>query len=145
MLWAYSIIVAISPPDLDVTYKNVTMGNTSFLEETFTPTKSLGCKPFINNKYSPVHSCDMATEALCLGLISLSLTLLNILCIFIMGITFLKVTIYRINLIMTLFNILCIFIMGITFLKVTIYRKYLKVTLLNILCIYLSWESPSSR
>lgn len=91
MLWAYSIIAAISPPDLDVIYKNVTVGNTSFLEETFTPTKSLGCKPFINNKYSPVHSCDMATEALYLGLISLSLTLLNILCIFIMGITFLKI------------------------------------------------------
>lgn len=94
MLWAYSIIAAISPPDLDVIYKNVTVGNTSFLEETFTPTKSLGCKPFINNKYSPVHSCDMATEALYLGLISLSLTLLNILCIFIMGITFLKVNNY---------------------------------------------------
>lgn len=119
MLWAYSIIAAISPPDLDVIYKNVTVGNTSFLEETFTPTKSLGCKPFINNKYSPVHSCDMATEALYLGLISLSLTLLNILCIFIMGITFLKVNNYLKNHIITLLSILCMFIFGITFIKVT--------------------------
>ncbi|XP_078317414.1 uncharacterized protein LOC111120045 isoform X2 [Crassostrea virginica] len=91
MLWAYSIITAIRPPDLDVTYKNVTIGNKMYLDEIFNPTELLNCKPFLNNKYSPVHSCDMATEALCLGLISLSLTLLNILCIFIMGIAFLKI------------------------------------------------------
>ncbi|XP_062582638.1 uncharacterized protein LOC134244376, partial [Saccostrea cucullata] len=91
MLWAYSIISAIRPPDLDVTYVNMTVNNSSYLKEVFTPTDELGCKPFLNNKYSPAHSCNMSVEAAYLGFISLMLTNLNILCIFIMGIAFLKI------------------------------------------------------
>ena len=54
----------------------------------------LGCKAFLNNEYVPVHNCNMAKEAAILGVISLSLTLLNITCIIIMGIVVLKVSIH---------------------------------------------------
>jgi len=52
---------------------------------------SLRCPVFVDNTYTPIYSCDMAKETALLGLVSLTLTLLNIICIFCMGICVLKV------------------------------------------------------
>ncbi len=50
------------------------------------------CPPFRDNLYEPVYSCYMPHEAAVLGLLSLLLTLINIACIFIMGIIVLRVS-----------------------------------------------------
>ena len=50
------------------------------------------CPALQNNDYEFVYSCSMPTEAVLLGIISLVLTILNILCIILMGIAVLKVT-----------------------------------------------------
>ena len=49
------------------------------------------CPSLVNNAYEFVYSCNMAQEALALGAVSLFLTILNIGCIFLMGIAILKV------------------------------------------------------
>jgi len=52
---------------------------------------SLNCAQLHDNNYQFVYSCHMPTEAAVLGAISLILTVLNIICIFIAGIVVLKV------------------------------------------------------
>ena len=49
------------------------------------------CQPLPDNTYKFVYSCSMPMEAAILGLVSLVLTLINIICIFLMGIFILKV------------------------------------------------------
>lgn len=53
------------------------------------------CRPLLNNDYKFHYSCNMQTEAAILACVSLLLTVLNILCIFLMGIIVLKVTLGR--------------------------------------------------
>ena len=61
-----------------------------------TPNSStLACPTFLNNKYIPEYSCRMELESVCLGFVSLSLTILNIICIFFVGIIFLKVRLVK--------------------------------------------------
>ncbi|XP_013403877.1 uncharacterized protein LOC106169083 isoform X2 [Lingula anatina] len=79
MLWAYAIVSAANPPAV-ASESNIT-----------SPDSHLQCPPFLDNEYEPVYSCWMASEAIVLGTVSLMLTLLNILCIFLMGIAILKV------------------------------------------------------
>ena len=55
----------------------------------------------INNDYTFVYSCHMPSEATILGSVSLLLTVLNIICIFVAGIAVLKASIiYRVSLTM---------------------------------------------
>ena len=49
------------------------------------------CLPLVNNEYRQVYSCNISHDAALLGLVSLFLTMLNITCIFVMGIIVLKV------------------------------------------------------
>lgn len=55
-------------------------------------TRDLLCPPLVNNHYSFTYSCNMGHEAGILGVVSLFLTLLNIVCIFIMCVIVLKVS-----------------------------------------------------
>lgn len=52
----------------------------------------LQCPEYIDNGFIPEYSCDMARESAVLGVVSLLLTILNIICIIIMGIVVLKVS-----------------------------------------------------
>lgn len=52
---------------------------------------TLNCSQLNNNNYQFVYSCHMPTEAAVLGTVSLLLTIINIICIFIAGIFVLKV------------------------------------------------------
>ncbi|ESP03616.1 hypothetical protein LOTGIDRAFT_171267 [Lottia gigantea] len=80
MLWAYSIMTAISPPS---TVPTDSLGNlTDDLCDHF---------EFIDNTYQPNFFCDMWKEAAMLGFISLILTMLNIVAILLMGFLVLKV------------------------------------------------------
>ncbi|XP_064617183.1 uncharacterized protein LOC135481265 [Liolophura sinensis] len=78
VLWAISLISAISPPA--IIFNGTVIGE-----------PNMPCPPFRNNDYVPVYSCSMAKETILLGLISLLLTILNILCIFFMSIVVLKI------------------------------------------------------
>ena len=49
------------------------------------------CPRLVNNNYEFLYSCSMAKEAAILAAFSLLLTVLNIICIIIMGIIVLKV------------------------------------------------------
>ncbi|KAL5016539.1 hypothetical protein ScPMuIL_006128 [Solemya velum] len=88
MLWSYAVLSAISPPSemLD------TQTHDAVITSNSTPDISIGdCPRLLNNEYRHVYSCHMATDTAILGLVSLSLTLLNITFIFIMGVIFLKI------------------------------------------------------
>ncbi|CAC5368141.1 unnamed protein product [Mytilus coruscus] len=93
MLWAHSLVTVIKPlelvPQTFIENQNASMNTT--VNMTVNTSVSLACPAFLNNKYEPVHSCQMETESFVLGWISLSLTILNIFCIFIVGIIFLKI------------------------------------------------------
>ena len=52
----------------------------------------LNCPVLKSNTYVPVYSCTMANEVAILGAVSLVLTILNIVCIFILGIIVLRVS-----------------------------------------------------
>ncbi|XP_074642914.1 uncharacterized protein LOC141900082 [Tubulanus polymorphus] len=82
MLWAYSLITAFVPPANDMDRFTEVMNSSSSVSQ---------CPPLLNNTYTYVYSCNMAKEALILGLVSLFLTLLNIVCIVIMAIVVLKI------------------------------------------------------
>ncbi|XP_041360345.1 uncharacterized protein LOC121376516 [Gigantopelta aegis] len=95
MLWAYAILAGIVPPQVTATNHlssalNSTRINNTVIDSTVTVLPP-NCLKFENNDYVPVHSCDMATEAAILGAISLLLTILNIVCIILMGIFMLKI------------------------------------------------------
>ncbi|CAB4009003.1 PREDICTED: uncharacterized protein LOC105336466 isoform X2, partial [Paramuricea clavata] len=77
MLWAYSIISAIKPPEL--------------LDSGEFKTSTLKCPPFKNNSYMPTYSCDMGKEAAIMATISLVLTVVNIICILITATVVLKI------------------------------------------------------
>ncbi|XP_052080018.1 uncharacterized protein LOC127718108 isoform X2 [Mytilus californianus] len=93
MLWAHSLVTVIKPlelvPQTFIENQNTSMNTT--VNVTVNTSVSLACPAFLNNKYEPVHSCQMEIESVILGLISLSLTILNIVCIFVIGIIFLKI------------------------------------------------------
>ncbi|OWF41400.1 uncharacterized protein LOC110462543 [Mizuhopecten yessoensis] len=108
MLWASAIIASIEPPprvqtvtpptstiqyNVTQTRYNVTQTNNTAtdLPISLNLTPGLNCVPLDRNAYIPVYSCDMAEEMLYLGLFSLLLTILNIICIIIMGIIVLKI------------------------------------------------------
>ena len=54
--------------------------------------KGLACPLILDNKYMHTYFCHAASDFATLGSISLLLTILNIVCIFIMGIVILKVS-----------------------------------------------------
>ncbi|XP_076113501.1 uncharacterized protein LOC143081583 isoform X2 [Mytilus galloprovincialis] len=93
MLWAHSLVTVIKPlelaPQIFIENQNASMNTT--VNITVNTAVSLICPAYLNNKYEPVHSCQMEIESIILGCISLSLTILNIFCIFIVGIIFLKI------------------------------------------------------
>ncbi|CAI9727185.1 Hypothetical predicted protein [Octopus vulgaris] len=82
MLWSFALLSVISPP------KIAPRGNTTAVSINDNP---LGCLPFQDNAYTPMYSCDMAKEMGIMGTISLLLTLLNIGCIFLVGVVMLKI------------------------------------------------------
>ncbi|CAI9727183.1 Hypothetical predicted protein [Octopus vulgaris] len=82
MLWSFALLSVISPP------KTTPHDNTTAVSINDNP---LGCLPFQDNAYTPMYSCDMAKEMGIMGTISLLLTLLNIVCIFLVGVVMLKV------------------------------------------------------
>ena len=101
MLWANAIVTAFHPlprvpapnepaVDLPNLAENVTY---SILNDTVTSegSESSSCAPLLDNTYEFVYACDMSSETAILGAVSLLLTLLNIFCIFIMGVLVLKV------------------------------------------------------
>ncbi|VDI13896.1 Hypothetical predicted protein, partial [Mytilus galloprovincialis] len=92
MLWAHSLVTVIKPlelaPQIFIENQNASMNTT--VNMTVNTAVSLVCPAYLNNKYEPVHSCQMEIESIILGCISLSLTILNIFCIFVVGIIFLK-------------------------------------------------------
>ncbi|CAG2187316.1 unnamed protein product [Mytilus edulis] len=92
MLWAHSLVTVIKPlelvPQIFIENQNASMNTT--VNITVNTAVSLICPAYLNNKYEPVHSCQMEIESIILGCISLSLTILNIFCIFFVGIIFLK-------------------------------------------------------
>jgi len=103
MLWAYAIVAAIHPPTLveSPVLQNIILATNMSINSTdvpynITPTQdsiifvSETCQPLYNNDYKFTYSCWMPTEAFILGLVSLFLTILNILCICVMGICVLK-------------------------------------------------------
>ncbi|CAF1563468.1 unnamed protein product, partial [Didymodactylos carnosus] len=49
------------------------------------------CTKYVNNEYLPLYSCNLATEASILGVCSLLLTFVNILCIIIMALIILRI------------------------------------------------------
>ena len=51
------------------------------------------CRAFKDNTYMPTYSCDMGTEAAIMAVISLVLTVVNIICILITATIVLKVTV----------------------------------------------------
>ncbi|CAB4014000.1 Hypothetical predicted protein [Paramuricea clavata] len=77
MLWAYSFIAAINPPEL--------------LDSGEFNTSTSKCPPLKDNRYMPTYSCDMGTESAILAIISLVLTVENIICIFITATVVLKI------------------------------------------------------
>lgn len=81
MLWAFALLTTITPPE------NVPIHNSS----SEVNRGELGCLPFLDNDYEPVYSCNMAKEMGIMGAISLLLTLINILCIFLVGVFMLKI------------------------------------------------------
>lgn len=113
MLWAYSLLAAIKPPEVEeissytqdpltttlssTTYSVNVSGSsntTAFMPGTTTVLPQLtagNCPPLVNNKYTEVYFCNAAHEAAILGLVSLLLTLMNIFCIIAMGILVLKI------------------------------------------------------
>ena len=52
------------------------------------------CPSLVDNTFTQHYFCDMAAESAMLGLVSLLLTLLNILCIIVMGVIVLKVSLF---------------------------------------------------
>ncbi|KAK3612573.1 hypothetical protein CHS0354_042074 [Potamilus streckersoni] len=80
MLWAFSILAAAVPFSVNNTMKN-----------SVSDFESFPCLPFSDNAYEPIYSCNMSHEAAILGLVSLCLTILNIICILIMGVVVLKI------------------------------------------------------
>ncbi|XP_071118022.1 uncharacterized protein [Haliotis cracherodii] len=94
MLWALSITAAISPPALSQVDTPPAMMYTtnisSHVNGTIYPGPSTTCVPFLYNKYTPTYSCNMAEEAAILGTMSLLLTLMNIVAIFLVGLLVLK-------------------------------------------------------
>ncbi|XP_005099576.1 uncharacterized protein LOC101851953 isoform X2 [Aplysia californica] len=94
LLWANAIVVSISPPltvhrgQMRLVPTNSTANATS---ATLVPVGGSGCRELVNNDYINQYSCDMGVENLILGVVSLLLTVLNILCIIIMGILVLKI------------------------------------------------------
>jgi len=53
---------------------------------------SLECPSLFNNNYKAIYFCNMSYDAAILGLISLLLTILNIVCICVMGVLVLRVS-----------------------------------------------------
>ncbi|WAR22771.1 Y678-like protein [Mya arenaria] len=115
MLWAYSFLAAISPPEIVQTATtllttamplttamidnititiatNTTISTTAPTATNPTHLASEGtCLALVNNAYVPVYSCSVPREAAMLGAISLLLTILNILCIIAMGVLVLRI------------------------------------------------------
>ena len=56
----------------------------------------LKCPPLKDNNYISTYSCNMATEAAIMAVISLVLTIVNIICIFITATIVLKVKVLNI-------------------------------------------------
>ncbi|GAB1600419.1 uncharacterized protein LOC115215061 [Argonauta hians] len=82
MLWSFSLLSYISPPT-----------TIQRLNDTIVSLKDnpQDCLPFQDNGYVPMYSCNMAIEMGIMGTISLLLTLINIICIFLVGVIMLKV------------------------------------------------------
>ncbi|CAG5136723.1 unnamed protein product, partial [Candidula unifasciata] len=84
LLWANAIIVGITPPRTDPLQNSSATADVPY-------EASISCPTYFNNDYTHIYSCNMAVESLVLGVISLLLTIVNIICIFFMGILVLKI------------------------------------------------------
>ncbi|ESO06315.1 hypothetical protein HELRODRAFT_188326 [Helobdella robusta] len=82
MLWGLACVSALNPPPLKVT------GN---LSDYLADLKPPDCVGLLGNSYKMVYSCTMSYEAAILGSVSLLLAILNIICIFFMGVIVMKV------------------------------------------------------
>lgn len=120
MLWAYGLLAAIKPPAViepmittvittsSTILPNITttVNSSTTATNTTAPASSAlpvmtsalpvtsipeSCPFLVNNEYRPVYSCNFSHDAALLGLVSLFLTILNITCIFFMGVLVLKV------------------------------------------------------
>ncbi|XP_052256226.1 uncharacterized protein LOC127861613 isoform X2 [Dreissena polymorpha] len=101
MLWGYALLAAFSPPEvvgghnaLATTILPSDAKNTTYLTTTtaLPPSASLGtCPALVNNEYVPTYSCNISSDAAILGIVSLGLTVVNIICIMIMGVLVLKI------------------------------------------------------
>ncbi|KAK0059243.1 hypothetical protein Bpfe_011319 [Biomphalaria pfeifferi] len=90
LLWANAIVVAIRP--LPTTQPlSTTSGDGMNQSSQVLGNGHLQCPFYVNNDFIPEYSCDMSKESAVLGVVSLLLTILNIICIIIMGIVVLKI------------------------------------------------------
>ncbi|RUS92106.1 hypothetical protein EGW08_000130 [Elysia chlorotica] len=94
LLWANAVLVAFVPPSLEKrvnvsrVFSNDSLGET---EERYGYAFGTSCPSLLDNTYSQHYFCNMVTESVVLGLVSLFLTILNILCIIVMGVFVLKI------------------------------------------------------
>ncbi|XP_059175726.1 uncharacterized protein LOC131955573 isoform X2 [Physella acuta] len=95
LLWANALVVAIRPPaTLPMKHAmndSLVNGTADQRAAALTYKGELKCPEFIDNGFIPEYYCDMARESAVLGVVSLLLTILNIICIIIMGIVVLKI------------------------------------------------------
>ncbi|CAL1545025.1 unnamed protein product [Lymnaea stagnalis] len=90
LLWANALVVTFRPPLIN--YSSI--ANSSDNGTTVSQPEYKGhlkCPAFKDNEFVPEYFCDMARESVVLGVVSLLLTILNIVCIIIMGIVVLKI------------------------------------------------------
>ncbi|GFS13501.1 hypothetical protein ElyMa_001398100, partial [Elysia marginata] len=94
LLWANAVLVAIVPPpterriNISRIFSNETLHQD---EDRYGYAFSTNCPSLVDNTYSQHYFCNMASESAVLGVVSLLLTLLNILCIIVMGVLVLKI------------------------------------------------------
>lgn len=81
MLWAYSIICAIKHP---------TLSELPLETNASQAVGHLDCRALKGNSYTLIYSCNMAEEAAIMAIISLVLTIVNIICILITATLVLK-------------------------------------------------------
>ncbi|GFN87172.1 hypothetical protein PoB_001367800 [Plakobranchus ocellatus] len=90
VLWAYAFLVAFAPPVTEekISVSGIFMNET---EDRYGYAFTTNCLSLVDNTYSQHYFCNMALESVVLGVVSLFLTLLNILCIIVMGVIVLKI------------------------------------------------------
>ena len=91
----------VPPTSVSPTLNSTSINDTEIVTDTVTasalkvaPTidaRHITCGAWGSNSYEPIYSCALPKEAALLGVTSIALTILNILCIFIMAIVVFKI------------------------------------------------------